>query len=74
MVLSSPDETLQTSSASNPSATNGANLQNFTGALGGVAAPAVTTLGNSQFQVDGNSAFKTQQNAIERSWCANSVL
>jgi len=69
-----PDEALQTSSASNASATNGASLQTFTGALGGVTAPAVTALGNSQFQVDGNSAFKTQQNAIERSWFADSVL
>ncbi|KIM84882.1 hypothetical protein PILCRDRAFT_817697 [Piloderma croceum F 1598] len=56
-----------TSSASTASATNGANLQTFTGALGGVTAPAVTASGNSQFQVDGNSAFKTQQNAVERS-------
>lgn len=69
-----PDEALQTSSPSNATATNGANFQTFSGALGGVTAPAVTALGNGQFQVDGNSAFTARQDAIERSWYADSVL
>jgi hypothetical protein len=48
-------------------ASNGTSLQTFSGALGGVTAPAVTDLGNGQFQVAGNSALKSQQNALERS-------
>ncbi|KAF4613479.1 hypothetical protein D9613_007807 [Agrocybe pediades] len=43
------------------------NLQSFTGALGGVTAPAVTALGGGQFQVAGNSAFNNQKNALVRS-------
>ncbi|GLB40387.1 hypothetical protein LshimejAT787_0802580 [Lyophyllum shimeji] len=46
---------------------NSANLQNFTGALGGVAAPAVTALPNGKFQVAGNAAINTEQSAIIRS-------
>lgn len=49
-------------------AASGANLQTFTGALGGVTAPAVTSLANGQFQVDGNLAFNDKQSAITRSW------
>lgn len=46
----------------------GENLQTFTGALGGVAAPTVTAAGNGQFQVTGNDTFNNVQSAIERSW------
>jgi hypothetical protein len=60
---------LQTSAPSNVTAPDETNLQTFTGALGGITAPAVTTPSNGQFQVDGNSAFKTQPNALNRSWC-----
>ncbi|PPQ69815.1 hypothetical protein CVT25_009752, partial [Psilocybe cyanescens] len=55
------------------------NLQTFKGALGNVAAPVVTALGNGQFQVTGNSAFNNQKNAIVRSCdvqnnqCANAA-
>ncbi|KAJ7593140.1 hypothetical protein C8J56DRAFT_1045574 [Mycena floridula] len=55
------------------------NLQTFTGALGGVTPPAVTDLGNGQFQVDGNAAFNNEQNALIRSCdvqhnqCANAA-
>lgn len=48
-------------------AANGANLQTFTGALGGVEAPAVTASG-SQFQVAGNDLFNDVAAAVERSW------
>ncbi|KAF8968157.1 hypothetical protein BDZ97DRAFT_458267 [Flammula alnicola] len=61
-----------------PPSTSG-NFQSFTGALGGVTAPAVTSLGNGQFQVEGNSSFNNQQNAVVRSCdvqnnqCANAA-
>jgi len=60
----SPSSSSVTSSSA---AFNGTSLQTFTGALGGVAALAVTNLGNGQFQVAGNSAFKSQKNALQRS-------
>ncbi|EJD06901.1 uncharacterized protein FOMMEDRAFT_17361 [Fomitiporia mediterranea MF3/22] len=65
-------------SASGSSAASGGNLQSFTGNLG-ASAPAVTALGNGQFQVDGNSAFNSLQNALTRSCdvqhnqCANAA-
>ena len=60
-------------------AASGQNLQTFTGALGGVTAPAVTATSDGQFQVDGNSAFKDLSNALTRSCdvqhnkCANAA-
>jgi len=66
------------SSASQAAAVAG-NIQTFTGALGGVTPPAVTDLGNGQFQVDGNSAFNNEKNALIRSCdvqhnkCANAA-
>ncbi|KAJ7274369.1 hypothetical protein B0H12DRAFT_1228116 [Mycena haematopus] len=54
------------------------NLQSFTGALGGISAPAVVTSG-SQFQVIGNSLFNTKAQALSRSCdvqqnaCANAA-
>ncbi|KLO17393.1 hypothetical protein SCHPADRAFT_937092 [Schizopora paradoxa] len=60
-------------------AASGANLQTFTGALGGVTAPTVTAIGNGQFQVEGNSAFNSLSSALERSCdvqnnqCANAA-
>jgi len=47
-------------------AVSGSNLQTFTGALGGVAAPTVTASG-SQFQVAGNDLFNDVAAAVERS-------
>ncbi|KAJ7707680.1 hypothetical protein B0H17DRAFT_1033579 [Mycena rosella] len=61
-----------------PAATASGNLQGFTGNLGGVAAPAVVVSG-SQFQVEGNSLFKTKTEALARSCdvqqndCANAA-
>jgi hypothetical protein len=52
----------------NNGAAAGGNLQTFGGNLGGVNAPAVTAIGNGQFQVDGNSSFNDLQNALVRSW------
>ncbi|KAF7986512.1 hypothetical protein HWV62_31341 [Athelia sp. TMB] len=52
--------------ASSTAAASGSNLQTFTGALGGVAAPAVTASG-SQFQVAGNDLFNDVAAAVERS-------
>lgn len=55
------------------------NLQQFNGALGGVAAPTVTALGGGQFQVTGNAAFNNLRNALVRSCdvqnnqCANAA-
>lgn len=48
-------------------ATTLGNLQTFTGALGGVTAPVVTSAGNGKFQVTGNSLFNSQQSAVQRS-------
>ncbi|KAJ6494850.1 hypothetical protein C8R47DRAFT_1117481 [Mycena vitilis] len=54
------------------------NLQSFTGALGGIAAPAVVASG-SQFQVEGNSVFNKETDALARSCdvqknaCANAA-
>ncbi|KAF9038115.1 hypothetical protein BJ165DRAFT_422639 [Panaeolus papilionaceus] len=45
---------------------NSSNLQTFTGSLGNVAAPAVTSIGNGQFQVQGNT-FNAQKDAVVRS-------
>ncbi len=56
------------SPATTASTATAGNLQTFTGALGNVAAPAVTSVGNGQFQVAGNSIFNSQQSAIVRSW------
>jgi hypothetical protein len=56
-----------TSSTSSSSAATAGNLQTFTGALGGVTAPAVTAIGNGQFQVTGNDVINDQKSAIERS-------
>ncbi|PIL35678.1 hypothetical protein GSI_02408 [Ganoderma sinense ZZ0214-1] len=64
---------------STAAAATGQNLQTFTGALGGVTAPAVTATSDGQFQVDGNSAFKDLSNALTRSCdvqhnkCANAA-
>ncbi|KAI5122268.1 hypothetical protein M0805_002349 [Coniferiporia weirii] len=76
-------QTVATSAAaatpSAAAAASGGNLQTFTGALGGVTPPAVTALGNGQFQVDGNAAFNSLQNALARSCdvqhnqCANAA-
>jgi len=57
--------TTSIAAAKSSSSTSG-NLQTFTGALGGVTAPAVTASGN-QFQVEGNSLFNDVQSAISRS-------
>ncbi|PAV16122.1 hypothetical protein PNOK_0774200 [Pyrrhoderma noxium] len=68
-----------TATQASGNAASGGNIQAFTGALGGVTAPAVTALGNGQFQVDGNSAFNSLQNALVRSCdvqhnkCANAA-
>ncbi|KAF8905103.1 hypothetical protein CPB84DRAFT_1835568 [Gymnopilus junonius] len=65
------------SSVANTLAT--ANLQTFTGALGGVTAPPVTATSDGKFQVTGNSAFNDQKSAIQRSCdvqnnqCANAA-
>ncbi|KAI0359976.1 hypothetical protein OH77DRAFT_1493446 [Trametes cingulata] len=72
-------------SAAAPAATSAAaaapsgNLQKFTGALGGVTAPAVTTNADGSFQVEGNSSFKDLNSALTRSCdvqhnqCANAA-
>ncbi|KAI0784250.1 hypothetical protein C8Q75DRAFT_795160 [Abortiporus biennis] len=83
-VASSTSAAAATSSAAAATSTaastaTGGNLQTFTGALGGVTPPAVTALGNGQFQVDGNSAFNDLSNALTRSCdvqhnkCANAA-
>ncbi|KAG8744728.1 hypothetical protein FRC10_009493 [Ceratobasidium sp. 414] len=46
---------------------SGGNLQTFSGALGGVTAPAVTAIGGGQFAVQGNSNFNNLKNALVRS-------
>ncbi|KAL5504197.1 hypothetical protein ACEPAH_8271 [Sanghuangporus vaninii] len=57
---------------------SGDNLQTFTGDLGATA-PTVTSLGDGRFQVTGNSAFNSLQNALVRSCdvqnnqCANAA-
>ncbi|KAL5526517.1 hypothetical protein ACEPAF_8241 [Sanghuangporus sanghuang] len=57
---------------------SGDNLQTFTGDLGATA-PTVTALGDGSFQVTGNSAFNSLQNALVRSCdvqnnqCANAA-
>ncbi|KAJ7364066.1 hypothetical protein DFH08DRAFT_838254 [Mycena albidolilacea] len=59
--------------------TNSNNLQTFTGALGGVSAPAVVAAGNNQFQVEDNSLFNSKASALARSCdvqqndCANAA-
>ncbi|PPQ65699.1 hypothetical protein CVT24_012117 [Panaeolus cyanescens] len=45
-----------------------ANLQQFTGRLGNISAPAVTAIGNGQFQVAGNAVINSQREALIRSW------
>ncbi|KJA19472.1 hypothetical protein HYPSUDRAFT_56606 [Hypholoma sublateritium FD-334 SS-4] len=76
---STNSNTAVTVPASTTATATAGNLQTFTGALGNVAAPAVTALGNGQFQVAGNSAFNSQQSAITRSCdvqnnqCANAA-
>ncbi|KAG9103083.1 hypothetical protein FRC06_000283 [Ceratobasidium sp. 370] len=42
-------------------------ITTFTGALGGVTAPAVTDIGGGQFAVEGNSNFNNLKNALVRS-------
>ncbi|KAJ7903500.1 hypothetical protein B0H14DRAFT_2665129 [Mycena olivaceomarginata] len=59
--------------------TNSNNLQSFTGALGGISAPAVVAAGNNQFQVEGNSLINSKASALARSCdvqqndCANAA-
>jgi len=48
------------------SAASGNNLQKFTGALGGIAAPTVI-VGGRGFQVEGNDSFLNQSAALGRS-------
>ncbi|KAL5525722.1 hypothetical protein ACEPAG_7059 [Sanghuangporus baumii] len=66
-----------TATASNDTGSGG-NLQTFTGNLGATA-PTVTALGDGSFQVTGNSAFNSLQNALVRSCdvqnnqCANAA-
>ncbi|KAL1729146.1 hypothetical protein EV714DRAFT_251787 [Schizophyllum commune] len=66
-------------STSSAAASTAGNLQTFTGALGGVTAPTVTATGDGKFQVEGNSAFNSQQSAVVRSCdvqhnkCANAA-
>lgn len=55
------------SATSTAVSTSSTNLQTFTGALGGITAPAVTGTSNGQFQVEGNSEFKDVQDAVVRS-------
>ncbi|KAI0749414.1 hypothetical protein C8Q80DRAFT_623560 [Daedaleopsis nitida] len=74
-----------TSTSAAPAATtsaaaaSGANLQKFTGALGGVTAPPVTASADGSFQVTGNASFKDLGNALTRSCdvqhnqCANAA-
>ena len=68
-----------TTAAASSGAASGTNLQTFTGALGGVTAPTVTATGDGKFQVEGNSAFNSQQSAVVRSCdvqhnkCANAA-
>ncbi|KAL1743196.1 hypothetical protein HDZ31DRAFT_41504 [Schizophyllum fasciatum] len=67
------------SAASSSSGSSAGNLQTFTGALGGVAAPTVSASGDGKFQVEGNSAFNSEKSAIIRSCdvqhnkCANAA-
>ena len=71
--------TATSTAAKTSTSSSGGNLQQFNGNLGGVTAPAVTDIGNGQFQVDGNSAFNNLQNALVRSCdvqhnqCANAA-
>ena len=64
---------------SSAAAASGDNLQTFTGALGGVTPPPVTTNADGSFQVEGNSSFKDLNNALTRSCdvqhnkCANAA-
>ncbi|KAJ7170709.1 hypothetical protein C8R43DRAFT_944580 [Mycena crocata] len=66
-----------TATASTNQSTSG-NLQTFTGNLGGVTAPAVVA-SNNQFQVESNSLFKSEKDALTRSCdvqhnqCANAA-
>ncbi|VDC04785.1 unnamed protein product [Peniophora sp. CBMAI 1063] len=70
-----------TSAAASTGSASGANLQQFTGSLGGVTAPAVTDTGSGAqpFAVDGNATFSSLQNALVRSCdvqhnkCANAA-
>ncbi|EIN04862.1 hypothetical protein PUNSTDRAFT_75322 [Punctularia strigosozonata HHB-11173 SS5] len=71
--------TSSAAASSTSAASAGGNLQTFTGALGGVTAPAVTANADGSFQVDGNASFKDEQNALVRSCdvqhnqCANAA-
>jgi len=60
-----PTEPAPTSAAAGSS--NASNLQTFTGALGGISAPAVVASGNGQFLVEGNSPFNTKTDGLSRS-------
>lgn len=60
---------IETSTATATVATassNGTNLQAFTGALGGISAPAVT-VGGRNFQVENNADFLNLNAALNRS-------
>lgn len=52
----------------NGGANTNPNFQGFTGRLGNIPAPAVTSLGNGQFQVAGNAVINSQREAVIRSW------
>ncbi|KAF7316820.1 hypothetical protein HMN09_00415100 [Mycena chlorophos] len=61
-----------TATASSSTSAASANLQAFTGSLGGVTAPPVATAGSNQFSVDDgtDSLFDKQADALKRS-CAD---
>ncbi|KAK0193888.1 hypothetical protein F5146DRAFT_953030 [Armillaria mellea] len=64
---STPSSSSVAAATSTTASTSGANLQTFTGALGGVTAPVVSGTSDGQFQVEGNSEFKNVQDALVRS-------
>ena len=71
-------ETNMATTTAATASTNGANLQAFTGALGGISAPAVTE-GGRNFQVNNNASFLDLNAALNRSCdvqknqCANAA-
>jgi hypothetical protein len=69
MIRSERQTTEPTATSATNFASDSPNLQKFTGALGGVQAPAVQDLGNGTFSVEGtNAPFNNEQSAVERSW------
>ncbi|GJJ14820.1 hypothetical protein Clacol_009088 [Clathrus columnatus] len=63
---SSADPTSSSSSSSASSSnSSGANLQTFTGSLGG--APPAVVAGGNEFTVEGNNSFQTLSTALQRS-------